>query len=375
MIGQIKHDIKNLIGWRTPRKLVVFSVDDYGNIRIDSKQAREALDKAGFKCHNRFDQFDTLETTEDLDALFAVLSSVQDTHGNHAVFTPFSVPHNINFEALKENNYTQFIGEDLVQTYQKKEAISPKDYQGTWLLWKEGIKNGLLAPEFHGREHLHIKVLEEKMKQRDKEVLLALENRSYTGLDNSGYSTISNLAAFDFWDMSENNTFPEIITSGIAAFKQVFGLNPTCFTPPSYHIHPMHYSSLYKEGIRFVDGAGMQRIHLGHGNYKKSFNYTGKLHTSGIKSVVRNVVFEPTEERGIDWVNLAMIQIEAAFRWNRPAIISSHRVNFCGLLDEKNREKGLESLAKLLHAILKRWPDVEFISAGKLGKIIGSKEK
>jgi len=65
-----------------------------------------------------------------------------------------------------------------------------------------------------------------------------------------------------------------------------------------------------------------------------------------------------------------MKQIEAAFLWNKPAIISSHRVNFCGHIDENNRKKGLTSLKQLLDEIVKRWPDVEFMSADELGDTI-----
>jgi len=86
--------------------------------------------------------------------------------------------------------------------------------------------------------------------------------------------------------------------------------------------------------------------------------------------MVRNVVFEPTEDRGIDWVDFTLKQIKTAFRWNKPAIISSHRVNFCGHIDEKNREKGLKSLEGLLQEIVKKWPDVEFMSADELGNCI-----
>jgi len=85
--------------------------------------------------------------------------------------------------------------------------------------------------------------------------------------------------------------------------------------------------------------------------------------------MVRNVVFEPTDA-SIDHVAKAMAQIEAAFRWNKPALISSHRVNFCGHIDPKNREKGLGDLKKLLKAIVQRWPDVEYVSAGELVEII-----
>ena len=86
--------------------------------------------------------------------------------------------------------------------------------------------------------------------------------------------------------------------------------------------------------------------------------------------MVRNVVFEPTEDRGIDWIGYTLKQIEIAFRLKRPAIISSHRVNFCGHIDPANREKGLNALKNLLQEIVKKWPDVEFMAADELGELI-----
>ena len=85
---------------------------------------------------------------------------------------------------------------------------------------------------------------------------------------------------------------------------------------------------------------------------------------------VRNVVFEPAHERGFDWVNYSLKQIETAFFWNKPAIISSHRVNFCGHIDPKNREVGLTALKQLLHKIVNKWPEVEFMSSVELGDLL-----
>jgi|GEM_PF-6332554 len=39
----ITNYIKNIPGWKSNRKLLVFAVDDYGNIRLSSKAAREKL--------------------------------------------------------------------------------------------------------------------------------------------------------------------------------------------------------------------------------------------------------------------------------------------------------------------------------------------
>ena len=64
--------------------------------------------------------------------------------------------------------------------------------------------------------------------------------------------------------------------------------------------------------------------------------------------MVRNVVFEPTYDHGTDWIAYALQQIDAAFTWNRPAIISTHRVNFCGHIEEKNRRTGIGRLTKII---------------------------
>jgi hypothetical protein len=99
-------------------------------------------------------------------------------------------------------------------------------------------------------------------------------------------------------------------------------------------------------------------------------NYTGKKNELGQIYIVRNVVFEPMEERGVDWVSYTLDQVEAAFRWSRPAIISSHQVNFCGHIDPENRKKGIEALSILLKQIVQRWPDAEFMAAHELGDLV-----
>ena len=359
------NNLKNIPGWRTKRKLVVFSVDDYGNVRLDSKQARKNMDKAGLKVHSRFDAYDALENKQDLEQLYDVLSSVKDKHGNHAVFTPFALPCNINFEKMAEEGYEQYRYEQLPQTYEKLAAKDPQAYEGAWELWKEGIDKGIMAPQFHGREHLNLKIFQEKLDQKDHEVLTALKNRSYTSLSHSGYSTIGYSAAFDFWDFKENESFKPIIEDGINAFEEVYGYRPIHFNPPGGREHPIIHNYLKESSIQYLDTPFLKQEHQGNGKYKRVLNYIGKRGALGMPYQVRNVVFEPIDDRGIDWVNYSLKQIETAFRWNKPAIISSHRVNFCGHIDAQNRETGLITLQTLLKKIVEKWPDVEFISADR----------
>jgi len=367
-------EAKNIIGWKTDRKLIVFSIDDYGNVRLNSAQARKNMDQAGMKIYSRFDALDALETTEDLEALYEVLTSVRDAKGRHAVFTPYALPCNIDFETMESEGYKEYRFETLPITFEKLQEQQPNAYAGTWGLWKEGMTQGLMQPQFHGREHLNLRLFEEKLKAKDIQLLTALKNRSYTSISEEGFPTIYSTAAFDFWDSKENEAFKDIIKEGLKKFEHVFGYASDCFTPPVYSIHHSLFQTLEENGIRTIDLGLINKEHQGFNVYKTEWNYTGKIKPAGLKVVVRNVVYEPTDSRGVDWVAFTMKQIEAAFRWNRPAVISSHRVNFCGHIDVKNRVEGLESLKKLLAAIIKKWPEVEFISASELGKMI-TKEK
>jgi hypothetical protein len=85
---------------------------------------------------------------------------------------------------------------------------------------------------------------------------------------------------------------------------------------------------------------------------------------------VRNVVFEPVINKKFDSIGHSMNQIEAAFNLKKPAIISSHRVNFSGFVNKENREYGLNNLKVLLNSIVKKWPDVNFVSSQQLYELM-----
>ena len=366
----LNNNLKNLLGWKCKRKIIVFSIDDYGNVRLDSTIARERMNKAGMKTFSRFDAYDTLETTHDLEMLYQTLMSVKDKNDRHAVFTAFALPCNIDFEKIKQENYAEYRYELLTDTFNKLSSLHPQDYTDVWKLWRYGIDKKIFIPQFHGREHLNVKVFNEKLKSKDVELLTALKNRSFTSISSSGYQSISYTAAFDFKNFDENKAFPPIIEEGLKAFENVFGYRAAHFTPSFYNIHSSHFKQLKKSGINYIDLAMFQKEHQQLNKSKLKLNYLGKMTNDGLLTFVRNVVFEPTENRGIDWVAFSLKQIETAFRWQRPAIISSHRVNFCGHIDPKNRNIGITALSMLLKKIIERWPDVEFMAANELGNLI-----
>jgi hypothetical protein len=66
--------------------------------------------------------------------------------------------------------------------------------------------------------------------------------------------------------------------------------------------------------------------------------------------------------------------IENSFFFRKPAIITCHRLNFIGAISPKNRDNNLDILNELLTAILKKWPDVTFMSSDQLVDYINNKK-
>uniref|UniRef100_UPI0040496F24 hypothetical protein n=1 Tax=Flavobacterium sp. TaxID=239 RepID=UPI0040496F24 len=89
-----------------------------------------------------------------------------------------------------------------------------------------------------------------------------------------------------------------------------------------------------------------------------------------MKYNIRNCFFEPSSAPDRDWVDSCLVQISSAFLWNKPAVICSHRINYIGFIDEKNRDRGLRDLNNLLKKIVQKWPEVKFISTDELDQFL-----
>ncbi len=357
--------LKNLPGWRTKRKLVVFSVDDFGNIRVASKKARENLIKAGVRMdENRFDQYDALENAEDLNYLFETLTSARDSNNNPAVFTAFALPANIDFARMEDEGYHTYYYETLPQTLNRLPG-----YEGTWAMWQEGMEKKLIVPQFHGREHVNINWLMSYLKESNPHVLACMHEHSLAGLNFSHYPTTSYVSAFSFYHFDENIALAQIASDGLKIFDQVFGFKPVCFNAPGSPAHTVLEKTLAEGGVRYIDTSIVKKEHQGRGKYKYKVNPLGSVNKYGQHYLIRNCVFEPLLHQSVS-VDRTLAEIDNAFLMGKPAIISSHRVNFCGHVNPKNRETGIGALKKLLKKIIHRWPNVEFMAANELGDII-----
>lgn len=365
-----KNHLKNVGGKTISRKILVFSVDDYGNVRLNSKADRDFLIDFGLKPKTRFDLFDSLESRQDLEELYEVLNSVRDKNNNPGIFTPFAVCANINFEKLIATDYENLEIEPLDITYSKLSLLMPDSYRGAWDLWKYGINEGFIRPQYHGREHFNWVFLKSELEKNNSVLKKVLSRKSYSFQDDTNYPHISYTATFDFSSKNELKNLKEIAIDGINRFENLYGYRPIHFMAPTSKVHGEILQSISSEGVSFVDQARVQIQHQGDGVYNKVRNFTGKINQYGQTILVRNIVFEPNIN--VKALEDAKKQITAAFRMGKPAIVSSHRVNFSGHIDESNRRKSLTSLKSLLIWAVKKYPDIEFMGSDDLCKIIAN---
>ena len=96
------------LGYQTDKKQILLLSDDWGSVRIKSKEDQADLIKKGFKVASRFDQFDSLETNADLELLFEVLTKYKDHNGNHPCITAVTNVANPDFKKIKESDFQEY---------------------------------------------------------------------------------------------------------------------------------------------------------------------------------------------------------------------------------------------------------------------------
>lgn len=352
----------NIIGWKTNRKIVTILSDDWGSIHTYSKQARDILNKRGLNLiKDRFDYYDALENESDLVGLFEVLSSVKDKYGKSAIMTPYTIVTNPDFDEIERNKFERYIYEFLPQTYQRLPG-----YENVWALWKEGIEKKLFMPQFHGREHLNINIMMEGLRKGNNQMLECFKYRSWAGIDNAPQY----LSTYSFQKPDENGEHILDLKDGVGIFENIFNYKAEHFVPPQGKYNRILEPTLKDIGIDFIDVPRIKFEPQFDGSSKKIFTYLGMRNPSRQNYIVRNCMFENSNSSKLDWVDFCLNSVDAAFRMRSPAIITSHRVNFIGQIEPSNRDKGLKGLKKLLDTIIKKWPDVEFLSLKELGNLI-----
>lgn len=359
----ISHNLLNLPGSRTKRKIVVIESDDWGSIRMPSREVYAKFEEKGMElAESDYNRLDSLESNNDLKELFKVLRSFKDSKGNHPVFTANCVVGNPDFKKIRNSGFKEYFYEPVTETL-KKYPNRDKVLE----LWKKGNREGIFRPQFHGREHVNVVRWMEALAKKSPEIMFTFDNETTF----SGDGDYNFMEVLDYNSPDDLAQMKQSLTEGLELFEKIFGFRSKSFIPPCYTWNSAVEESLNKGGVNYIQGLVVQQIPTGtFENYKRKFHFLGNRNSLGQTYLVRNAFFEPSLTKASDPVGDCLNRIRLAFRWNKPAIISSHRINYIGSLDPKNREDNLILLKKLLDEILIKWPDVEFMSSDQLGELI-----
>lgn len=365
----IARNVLNVPGWRTNRKIVVFESDDWGSIRMPSKSVYEKMLNNGVpvdKCP--YNRYDSLASEKDLQELFNVLIKYKDINDNNPVITANTVVANPDFDRIRESGFRQYYYEPFKETLKKY-----PNHQNSFSLWKKGIEEKLFFPQFHGREHVNVDLWLELLKSGNKKFCQAFDN-GFWGLvppvvDN--YKRINIQASFDSTHPEKVEKLKDQIIEGLSLFEKIFGYRAESFIANNFIWDNALNPVLKKNGVEHLQGMKYQLYPLyDNKKRKKQRRYLGEKNLSNQMYLIRNSSFEPTQNPQLDIVGGCIREISNAFFWNKPAIISTHRINFIGYIDQTNRDRNLKLFDSLLKKILTKWPNVEFMTSVDLGSII-----
>lgn len=368
--SKIRVHASNAIGWRTKRKIVVIESDDWGSIRTRSNEAYKAMLNSGLNVDNlHYDSVDCLESNDDLERLFDLLLEFKDSTGRPPVITPMCIMANPDFEAIRDSDFQEYFFEPLEKTLQRY-----PNHDRVLQLWQKGIKERLFVPGLHGREHLNAKRYLQLLQTRNEGVMTAFNNQSF-GASKHGEIKFPNYqGAFHPETIDEVHSFDQIIRDAGKLFQQYCGYQPACFIAPNMQ-EPRELETILREvGVKYMVRAKIVNYPVGDGTYKKKFYWLGKKSKLGILTTVRNCFFEPVSfgefNPNTDWLGNCLKEMEIAFTWKKPAVISVHRANFIGSLNPKSMDLGFFKTRSLLSEILKKWPETEFMTTSELGNLI-----
>jgi hypothetical protein len=180
------------------------------------------------------------------------------------------------------------------------------------------------------------------------------------------------LDAFGLNNSEDSTGLNTILKEGLEIFQNLWGYKSNSIIAPCYIWHEENEKFMFENGVRLIQGMFSQNTYNSiKDKYERTYHYLGeKNNKTKITYSIRNVNFEPTSNQNINWIDKCLQEIEIAYYWGKPAVISSHRVNYVGGIDEKNRDSNLIQLRKLLKIAQKLWPELEFISTKDFINII-----
>lgn len=350
---------------KTPgRHILIIESDDWGSIRVPSRQVYDALMSEGYAMDSRpYERYDCLESNNDIDELQDVLLRFTDKNGNHPVITMNYLSANPDFEQIKSGGFKRYYYETINKTYQRREESN-----AVIDLVKQGIHNGVFLPQCHGREHFNVPFWMDSLQKGDKDVLNAF-NYGMCGIFPKANPSEGNkyMATFRVNNEKYLDMYNGIVSESLELFREIWGFSSKSFIAPCYTWHDEMEKILYQGGVRIIQGERKQRDSIKN---RHIFHYQGQQNSNGQIYSVRNCSFEPATDKTFS-LEKAVNEVSSAFERNRLAVVSSHRINYVGGIDILNRKRNLQLLESYIRDISNKYPDVEFLSSDSIVSMIG----
>lgn len=343
-------------GKRLDKKVVIFESDDWGGERTPNKKVLEHCVSKGFSMYdNIYASLDTLESKEDVNLLAQVLDK-HSTEERKVPFTFNTILSNPNYQKIKADNYENYHFIPIHDSDLYKDAFH------TILSAKE---EGLVSTQYHGREHINVSRWLTSLQRKDANQLFAFSQGMAGIFPKSNVRNGNDMVvALEHYDQDDLKEKLKILKNGLDLFKKIFGEDSLSAISCNYVWSKEAEVVYFDSGVRLLQSSKAQLIPIGKfQGFKKVYHFTGTKNRLGQYFSVRNVLFEPSYNQERDWVDTAMHQIRTAFWCKKPAIISSHRMNYCSGLSVKNRDESLRKLDHLIYTIKKQWPETDFCTS------------
>lgn len=352
------------IDWRR-FPAVVFESDDWGACET-TRNSEEAAKYAEILNGNQqgggaAPPNGTLESIDDLERLYRTLERFRGVDGHPAVFSAFVCTGNPDYAAIRATNFVEYVDIGIDQGVPlgwERGDLATK--------WRDGIRRGVWAPEFHSNLHHTSPVL--LMRRLQSDTPEGVHARSIFAL--TSYYQGAHLPEYEGMNALEQHQW---VNKGVERFTRAVGRPPNAaVTSDAY---PITETIWAVNGIKTVC---LKNSKMNTGEvvvyHSKPWNNQNVYVNIGshdpVKDLIyltRNVWFENVIRDPSQRAKTVADVAEKRWKENEPAVISTHRVRYVSLRRD-DAERGYAELEKLLMILVGK-KDVCFLSTAEVSDL------
>jgi hypothetical protein len=296
-----------------------------------------------------------------LDEILRLLAGFSDCDGRPPVMTLGMILATADGNRFRSNG-----------SYQRK-SISDAAYRPLLGVIDNGVEAGVFTVQLHGLEHFWPAALM-SASEGNKAVRAWLHTAPWAATEDlpsplqSRWVDASVLPARPL----TRTDVERAVREEVDAFQSVFAVIPEVAVPPTFVWNRDVEQAWAAAGVDVIVTPGRRletRDARGRPAGAGAPIYNGQLGEKGIMYLVRDVYFEPSLGHTAEQAHTAL---EAKVRLRRPALFETHRFNFLGT--EEDKKRALAELERLLRMAVKNFPDLAFLSSGKLATILKNRD-